>query len=83
MNDVVLESRWQQARGVIGRYPAKNERYVFPFDDVATRRVHMVGVRRRLRVKWYRNDAHEAEEVLKPWTGTAAHKADRITEVQG
>jgi len=83
VTNVVLDSRWQQARGVIGRYPTENERYVFPFADVAMRRVHMIGVRRPLRVTWYAHNKIEAKDVLEPWTGTAAHKADCITEGQG
>jgi len=80
MTDIVLETPWQQARGVIGRYPDETERYVFPFDDVAKRRVHMIGVRRPLRVNWFVGNSLHAEEVLQPWTGTAAHTADKITE---
>jgi len=80
VTDIVLDTFWQQARGVIGRYPDADERYVFPFDSVARRDIHMMFVRRPLRVTWYIDKEIVAELVLEPWTGYAAHKADCITE---
>lgn len=82
MPDIRLDSTFQQARGVIGRYPRPGERYVFPFDAVAQRLVHMVGVRRPLQVEWYADGSLVAREVLQPWTGWARYRADRIVEQQ-
>jgi hypothetical protein len=80
MNEIVLSRPHERARGVIGRYPAPDERYVFEYDGVASRRIHMIGVRRPLRVTWWIGDEAVAVETLRPWIGTAAHRADRVTE---
>lgn len=76
-----LDSRWQQSRGVIGRYPDPNECYVFRFDTMRPRLIHMVGVRRPLRVEWWANGDMVATERLRPWIGMARHPADEIREV--
>lgn len=70
----------EQVRGVIGRYPGPDEAYAFVFEDVAERPVHMVGVRRPLRVEWYVDGELERAEVLEPWWGTASARADRVVE---
>lgn len=82
MTEIVLESVWQQARGVIGRYPDPSDRYVFAFDRVRPRLIHMLGVRRPLRVTWLRDDTVVAERVLAPWTGWGRHRADRVVEAR-
>lgn len=80
MAERVLTSRLQQARGVIGRYPAPDERYVFEFDRVAPRLIHMLGVRRPLRVRWFAEGEPTADVVLRPWTGHGRNDADEIWE---
>lgn len=70
----------EQTRGVIGRYPASDELFVFCFDEVRQRRVHMLGVWRPLRVEWWADEELQAAETLRPWIGTARHPADRIVE---
>jgi len=77
---IVLDSILSQLRGVIGRYPEPDEEFVFEFDDVATRDVHMVGVRRPLQVEWYVDDDLVREDVLRPWLGYASAEADRVIE---
>lgn len=77
---IVLDSILSQLRGVIGRYPDPGQEYVFEFDDVAKRDVHMVGVRRPLQVEWYVDDDLVREEVLQPWLGYASAEADRVIE---
>jgi len=79
-DQIVLDSLLSQLRGVIGRYPNPNQEYVFEFDDVGERDVHMVGVRRPLRVEWYVDDDLVREEVLRPWLGYASTRADRVIE---
>jgi len=76
----VLDTPFQRARGVIGRYPAENERYILRYDSVDERGVHMVGVTRPLRVTWVADGEITHEEVLEPWTGTASAEADEIIE---
>jgi len=78
--EIVLSSFLSQARGVIGRYPEPNQEFVFEFEDVGERAVHMVGVRRPLRVEWYVDDDLVRVETLSPWTGYAAADADRVIE---
>ena len=77
---IVLSSFLAQARGVIGRYPDPDQEFVFEFDEVRKRDVHMVGVRRPLQVEWYVDDDLVRVEELKPWTGYASAKADRVIE---
>ncbi|MEF8939637.1 MAG: hypothetical protein V5A22_07300 [Salinivenus sp.] len=48
---------------------------------MATRRVHMVGVRDPLRVEWWVDGELVAGDRLEPWTGTAAHRADTVLEM--
>jgi hypothetical protein len=40
----------------------------------------MLGVRRRLIVEWWADGEFVAREHLKPWFGTAIHRADRVIE---
>lgn len=80
MKSHILRSPLQQARGVIGRYPGPEERYVFEFDGVARRSVHMVGVRRPLRVTWLVDGDVVKEATLRPWIGHGAARADRVVE---
>lgn len=78
--ECVLETPLEQARGVIGRYPDENERYIFEFDSVDYRPVHMIGVRRPLRVTWYVDGEVTKEETLRPWIGVGIGKADKVVE---
>lgn len=80
MRTVYLDSLWDKTRGVIGRYPNPDERYVFRFDDVGLRGVHMFGVRRPLRVTWVADGEQTAEQILRPWVGYACFHADEIVE---
>lgn len=80
MTTHILRLPLQQARGVIGRYPDEDERYVFEFDTVARRPVHMVGVRRPLAVTWLIDGGIVHEETLRPWVGYAAADADTVIE---
>lgn len=76
----VLRSRFQQMRGVIGRYPDADEQFVFEFGDVGERPVHMVGVTRPLQVEWYVNGEIECLKTLSPWTGRGSARADKVIE---
>lgn len=78
--DTTLETRWQRARGVIGRYPAPDERYILEWDRVDERPIHMVGVRRPLLVTWLAEGVVTQETLLDPWTGHASARADRVIE---
>lgn len=80
MTDIVLDGGLEKMRGVIGRYPEEGEEYVFKYDNVAKRGIHMVFVRRPLEVSWYVGDELEHRETLEPWTGYGRHRADRIVE---
>jgi hypothetical protein len=70
----------QKARGVIGREPSSNQRYVFEFDEVAERAVHMIGVRQPLEVRFYVGDELEHQEVLAPWLGSTRARCDCLIE---
>lgn len=80
VDEVRLTSWASQVRGVIGRYPEEGERYVFDYYDVAPRGIHMVLVRRPLRVTWLVDGEERREEVLEPWTGFAMATADEVWE---
>ncbi|TQQ78595.1 hypothetical protein EGH24_13820 [Halonotius terrestris] len=73
-----------KARGVIGREPAPGEAYVFPFDGIRERVVHMLGVTEPLdvefRVVW--NGRYETTKrvTLQPWTGHASAECTHIIE---
>jgi hypothetical protein len=71
----------EQTRGVIGREPAPTDMYVFEFDSVRERRIHMLGVRSQLRVEFYVEGERVAVEYLQPWIGTAKHRCDEIREM--
>lgn len=81
-DDIILRTSFEQARGVIGRYPKPGQRVIFEFDDVGPRVVHMLGVRRALSVQWWIGDERERTETLRPWTGIARAKADTIIETR-
>jgi len=70
----------EQARGVIGRYPGPDEEYVFEFDTVTERELHMLFVRRPLRARFYVGDDLVLDTVMRAWTGTASAECDRIVE---
>lgn len=80
MTDHVLDGPLEQMRGVIGREPTGDERYVFEFDSVARRSVHMVGVRNPLRVRFLADGEETLDVVLRPWTGHARARADKVIE---
>jgi len=80
MNKIVLDGPLAQSRGVIGRYPSPDERYVFDFASAKPRFIHMVGVRRPLLVRWLVDDEERHRETLAPWTGWSRHRADTVTE---
>ena len=80
MTDHHLTGRLSRARGVIGRYPDPNERYIFEWTGVAGRPIHMLGVRRPLVVEWHIAGAMVVRETLRPWVGRASHPADRVIE---
>jgi hypothetical protein len=79
-DEIVLDSWLQQARGVIGREPGPDERYVFEFDSVAPRLVHMLGVRDPLRVSWYVGDELVERRTLRPWVGVGRARCDSVVE---
>lgn len=79
-DQIVLSSLFDQLRGVIGRYPDPGQEFVFEFDSVAERAVHMVGVRGPLEVEWYVGDDLVRVEQLTPWVGYASAQADRVIE---
>jgi uncharacterized membrane protein (UPF0127 family) len=76
----VLTTPFEQARGVIGRYPDPGERYIFEFDDIKRRTVHMIGVRRPLQVTFEADGEVVRETVLSPWIGLARARCDRVIE---
>lgn len=78
--EYVLTTPLQRARGVIGRYPAADERYVLSYSSVDHRGVHMLGVRKPLRVTWEAHGEVVESRVLRPWTGHGAAECDRIIE---
>lgn len=78
--DHVLTGPLEQARGVIGRYPDLDERYIFEFGSVKNRLIHMVGVTRPLRVEFFVGDELVTDTVLQPWTGHARARCDRVIE---
>jgi hypothetical protein len=77
---IILDTYWEQVRGVIGRYPNENEIYVLQYDNVKPRLIHMIGVNRPLHVTWVIDNSIVAEQILQPWTGMARHRADRVIE---
>lgn len=80
MIEHILSGPIQKARGVIGRYPDENERYVFPYDEPQMLGVHMIGVSGPLLVRWLLDDELVDEQVLMPWTGSHSAYADTVTE---
>jgi len=79
-NTIVLDGPLSRTRGVIGRYPEADEEFWLEYTAVRERPIHMIGVRRPLRVEWYAHGALVAEETLEPWTGRATHRADTVVE---
>jgi uncharacterized membrane protein (UPF0127 family) len=56
------------------------ERYLFEFDEVAERSVHMIGVTQPLLVRFMLDGEITQEVVLQPWTGHARARCDTIVE---
>jgi hypothetical protein len=79
-NTTVLSGPLEQARGVIGREPNMGERFIFEFDEVDDRLVHMVGVTKPLLVKFMLDGAVTFETRLQPWIGHARAQCDTIVE---
>jgi hypothetical protein len=79
--EVILDSKLAKARGVIGRDVDPGDRFIFPFDEVAPRMIHMVGVRVPLRVEWWIDDELAHVDRLQPWTGWGRARADRVVEI--
>lgn len=80
LNQIVLSSTLQQLRGVIGRYPSRDEEFIFEFGQVAERDIHMLGVRQPLEVEWWADGDLVRVEELRPWIGAATARADRVVE---
>lgn len=80
MTDRYLTGPLEQLRGVIGREPSGEDRYIFEFDDVAVRSVHMVGVRKPLDVTWLADGEVVQCRTLRPWIGYGSARADRVVE---
>lgn len=80
IEDIVLDTQRERAKGVIGRYPEPNERYVFDLDRPQYYPVHMIGVRRPLRVTWLLDGEIVHRKTLRPWLGVGMAKADTVIE---
>jgi hypothetical protein len=75
-----LRSRLAKARGVIGRDVEVGDEFHFHYPHVGRRGIHMVGVRRPLRVQWFVSGDLEQSAVLRPWIGYGAADADLVVE---
>jgi Uncharacterized ACR, COG1430. len=82
VTDHYLKGPWQRARGVIGREPGPEERYIFEYDEPQILGVHMLGVRQPLLVTWLLDGSIEKEKVLMPWRGHGKAFADTVIEQQ-
>jgi len=80
VTDHVLTDPFEQMRGVVGRYPAPDERYIFEFDTVEKRGVHMFGVFRPLTVEFYLDGELVKQRKLLPFIGRATAICDRVIE---
>jgi len=80
MTEHVLDSPLQRARGVIGRYPGPDDRYVIKYDSIDLRTVHMVGVFRPLYVQMLVDDEVTEEGVLTPMIGRMRGLCNRVIE---
>ena len=80
MTDHVMRSWYGKFRGVIGRYPAPGDRYLFPFDGVHAVPVHMLGVTKPLEVEWWANGELVERRELAAWTGSHTERADLVIE---
>lgn len=78
--DIHLTSRLAKRRGVIGRYPSEDERYFLEYDTVAVRPIHMLFVRKPLKVTWVADGEITYQTELQPWTGYDKAKADTVIE---
>lgn len=80
MTDHYLTGPIQRARGVIGRYPADGDRYIFRWSDVDVRDMRMLGVTQPLLVTWIAEGDIIDEQVLQPIIGKHAAVADTVIE---
>jgi len=78
--DIHLTSRLAKRRGVIGRYPSEDERYLLEYDTVDERAIHMLCVRKPLKVTWVADAEQTYQTELQAWTGYAKAKADTVIE---
>jgi len=75
------DSRLARAVGVMGRrgVPAGSA-LVFPTDG-GRQPVHMLGVRAPIQVWWVRDGLLEQADILEPYTGVGAGRADCVVEL--
>ena len=82
MTDHYLSGPIQRLRGVIGREPGPEERYIFEYPEPQTIGVHMLGVSQPLLVTWMLDGSIVKEQVLMPWRGFGKAIADTVIEQQ-
>jgi hypothetical protein len=82
VTDHYLSGPIQKLRGVIGREPGPDERYIFEYGEPQTIGVHMLGVSQPLLVTWMLEGSIVKETVLMPWRGFGKAMADTVIEQQ-
>jgi len=78
----VADSFLSRGRGLMFRRSIPEDyALVFEFARVGRRSVHMLFVPFPIDVLWLETETAVAVERLPPWTGLAAHRADRLIEL--
>ncbi|MFB6195905.1 MAG: DUF192 domain-containing protein [Haloplanus sp.] len=77
----VADSFLEKARGLMFRHSFPGDALVFPFDGVATRTLHMVGVPFDIDAVWLRHGRVERVARLSAWTGLGRAPADTVIEL--
>lgn len=71
----------ERARGLMfNRDVPPDAAYIFPYDRIGRRGVHMLGVFEALDVVWLQRHRVHHKETLRPWRGYAAIEADAFIE---
>lgn len=77
----IAEGRLAQGRGLMFRRSFPGDALVFPFDDVGTRRLHMVFVPFSIDAVWVADGRVQQVTRLESWIGYGRGRADCVIEL--
>lgn len=77
----VADSLLAKTRGLIARRTMPGDAFVFPFEDIGTRWIHMIGVPFDVATVWVADGTVTKVARLRAWSGLGGAKADTVVEL--